>query len=445
MRTKLSFLFALLLASVFAQSSLAHESAEVLTSKVVSENAPESSAAISELRAMGPTGLSILRERYAKEIDRHVTDPSLLSSREWQRIVTALDAVSQQKDSYISGLYWYTDLQDARKASRDSGKPILSLRLLGKLSEEFSCANSRFFRTVLYSNAQVAAALRERFILHWQSVRPAPRVTIDFGDGRKLERTLTGNSIHYILDSAGRPIDALPGLYGPQAFLRGLGEAEGMFKNLQGQDQNKRQRMLASYYSDRGSKINIDWLAETTKLGGKLPLGVIVQKDQNGKAIAIGPLAVTKMITEGSILRSIIAGTEALGRITDESAWKQIALLHLADAKLDDQSIGLIKRQTQNLPATTGDGLSPAKRFDNLVQTLELSIAMDTVRNEYLLHTKLYGMLTLDPSRDNVDKLNEKVYAELFLTPRSDAWLGLFSPEIYTALENGGVIQNPER
>jgi hypothetical protein len=66
---------------------------------------------------------------------------------------------------------------------------------------------------------------------------------------------------------------------------------------------------------------------------------------------------------------------------------------------------------------------------------------MDTVRNEYLLHTKLYGLLTLDASREDVEKLNEKVYAELFLTPRSDAWLGLFSPEIYTALENGGVIQ----
>ena len=441
MKIKLSFLSVVLLASVLAQTSLAHESADVLTRKAVSENAPESSAAIAELRAMGPTGLAVLRERYAKEINRHVTDPSILASGEWQRVTTALDAVSQQKDSYISGLYWYTDFQEARKASRDSGKPILSLRLLGKLNEEFSCANSRFFRTVLYSNAQVATALRQRFILHWQSVRPAPRVTIDFGDGRKLERTLTGNSIHYILDSDGRPIDALPGLYGPQAFLRGLGEAERMFKNLQGQDQTQRQRMLADYYRDRSRKINIDWLAETTKLGGKLPLGVEVQKDENGQAIAIGPLAVTKMIAEGSILRSIIAGSEALGRITDEPAWKQIALLHLADAKLDDQSIGLIKRQTQYLPDTAGGGLSPAKRLDNLLQALERSIAMDTVRNEYLLHTKLYGLLTLDASRDDVAKLNEKVYAELFLTPRSDAWLGLFSPEIYTALENGGVVK----
>ena len=445
MRKDFSFLSPLFLALVFTQTSLANEPVEALARMAVSENTPASTLAIAELRSLGPRGLEVLRGRYAEEIQLHIADPSLSDTPEWQRIAAALDAVSQQKDSYISGLYWYTDLQTAKKASQTSGKPILSLRLLGNLNEEFSCANSRFFRTVLYSNAEVGAILREQFILHWQSVRPAPRVTIEFGDGRKLERTVTGNSIHYILDSAGRPIDALPGLYGPQAFLRSLGEAERMFKNLQGQDQTQRQLMLADYYRDRSSRINIDWLAETTKLGGKLPLGVVVQKDENGQAIAVGPLAVTKMVTEGSILRSIIAGAEALGRITDEPGWKQIALLHLADAKLDDQSIGLVKRQRQYLLDTTGDGLSPAKRLDNLLQTLERSIAMDTVRNEYLLHTKLYELLTLDASREDVEKLNEKVYAELFLTPRSDAWLGLFSPEIYTALENGGVIQNRER
>jgi hypothetical protein len=37
--------------------------------------------------------------------------------------------------------------------------------------------------------------------------------------------------------------------------------------------------------------------------------------------------------------------------------------------------------------------------------------------------------------------LNEKVYETLFLTPGSDPWLGLFSPEVYTALDNGGVIR----
>jgi len=363
MRKNFSFLFALFLALVSNQTSLANEPVEALARIAVSENTPASTLAIAELRALGPRGLEVLRGCYAEEIQRHIADPSLSATPEWQRIAAALDAVSQQKDSYISGLYWYTDLQTAKKASQASSKPILSLRLLGNLNEEFSCANSRFFRTVLYSNAEVGAILRKEFILHWQSVRPAPRVTIDFGDGRKLERTVTGNSIHYILDSAGRPIDALPGLYGPQAFLRGLAEAERMFKNLQGQDQTQRQRMLADYYRDRSRRINSDWLAETTKLGGKLPLGVVVQKDENGQAIAIGPLAVTKMVTEGSILRSIIAGAEISGSVTlGDGVWvgPHAAInqgLHIAEHCY----IGTGSVVTRNLQAHSLAYGSPAK------------------------------------------------------------------------------------
>lgn len=95
-------------------------------------------------------------------------------------------------------MYWYTDIEQAKAAARTSGKPILSLRLLGSLDQDLSCANSRFFRVALYPNVEISKLLQDPLILHWQSVRPVPKVTIDFGDGRKLERTITGNSIHYI-------------------------------------------------------------------------------------------------------------------------------------------------------------------------------------------------------------------------------------------------------
>ncbi|HEX5886043.1 MAG TPA: hypothetical protein VFY67_15985, partial [Pyrinomonadaceae bacterium] len=65
----------------------------------------------------------------------------------------------------------------------------------------------------------------------------------------------------------------------------------------------------------------------------------------------------------------------------------------------------------------------------------------DTVRNEYLMHTELYEWLMQEPVRDDLEKLNEQVYAKLFLTPRSDPWLGLFSTDVYTALDNGGVVK----
>ena len=82
------------------------------------------------------------------------------------------------------------DLDAFDQLMRANEKQVLgtALRLLGNLDEEYSCANSRFFRTTLYANAEVSRYLHDHFILHWKSVRPVPRITVDFGDGRKIER-----------------------------------------------------------------------------------------------------------------------------------------------------------------------------------------------------------------------------------------------------------------
>ena len=432
MNAKFSFLSLLLLVLFSTQITLAHESAELLARKAISENSTESMPALEELRSMGSSGLQALMDQYAAEIKLHRSNPLTASDQHWQRITTALDTVAQQKNSYIAGLYWHTDLETAKKASVASGKPILSLRLLGKLTDEFSCANSRFFRTVLYPNAEVASVLRERFVLHWHSVRPVPTVTIDFGDGRKLERTLTGNSIHYILDSTARPIDALPGLYGPQAFLRALADAETIHQSIAGKNAAERNMLLMQYYRERHRKIALNWAVDTTKIGGTIPRGFILQQDENGQALSIAPLAVTKALTETTILRGMTGATDALGQVTDEAAWRKIAALHAPDAVLDESSISLIKRQN---PKLADDELA------RLLRKFQELIALDTVRNEYLLHSKLYSWLMRDPARDNVEKLNEKVYASLFLTPNSDPWLGLISTDVYTALDNGGVVK----
>ena len=73
------------------------------------------------------------------------------------------------------------------------------------------------------------------------------------------------------------------------------------------------------------------------------------------------------------------------------------------------------------------------------VADFERHIAEDTVRNEYLLHKKIHDWLANEALSRNLETLNEKVYAELFLTPNSDPWLGLVAPDAYTAIENDGV------
>jgi hypothetical protein len=335
-------------------------------------------------------------------------------------------------------------LAAAEAEARKTGKPILSLRLLGNLNEEYSCANSRFFRSTLYSNAQISNLLRERFVLHWKSVRPVPRVTIDYGDGRKLERTLTGNSIHYILDAKGRPIDALPGLYGPQAFQRELLRAEAVARQTINQSDERRIETLRSFHQTRIDALTQAFKQDVLKVGGKLPEELATGNQTEGRAPtarAASRRAMSKAVTEVSIIESITYESELLAEAADTNTWNSIAALHMADAKLDPASLALMRRQTL---ATLANSAQPApaassQHFARLVSSFERYLALDTVRNEYLMHLKLHAWLTSYRYRDNLDGLNEKVYAELFLTPRNDPWLGLFSPDTYTALENGGV------
>jgi len=128
----------------------------------------------------------------------------------------------------MSNLTWFRDLSAALAEARRTRRPVLSLRLLGRLDEGLSCANSRFFRRMLYPEPRIEQLLRDGFVLHWQSVRPVPLVTIDFGDGRRITKPLTGNSLHLVLDATGRPIDALPGLFDAETFLQLLGRAREM-------------------------------------------------------------------------------------------------------------------------------------------------------------------------------------------------------------------------
>ena len=47
-----------------------------------------------------------------------------------------------------------------------------------------------------------------------------------------------------------------------------------------------------------------------------------------------------------------------------------------------------------------------------------------------------------DSFTEDLEALNDRVYAELFLTPKSDPWLGLVAPNTYTALPNDGVVHS---
>lgn len=435
MKKKFSVLCSIIIAllSLTSSSYAANSNTESLARQAISENTEESKASVASLRSMGAEGLQTMFEVYKEDIARYMKTGE--QNAQWLKIAAALDAVAMQKDSYSSNLYWYTDFEQAKREAQKSGKPILSLRLLGNLNEEFSCANSRFFRSILYANSDVSKQLRENFILHWKSVRPAPKITIDFGDGRKIERTITGNSIHYIIDSNGQTLDALPGLNGPAAFNRWLIETENLAKEINGKNHAQRWIALEKYHRSRIGEITRTWATDLEKSGAKLPKQIEDKiKSGNPRALEAAPVAVTKSVVEVNILRRITADASLLDAATNIDDWKKIAALHSHEAKLDSNSVAMIRRQTLK------DKEDVNGQFSTLINNLENYIAIDTVRNQYLLRTKLHAWFVTGEAND-LNQLNEKVYAQLFLTPSSDAWLGLYSPDTYTAIEGGGIVK----
>jgi len=428
-----------------------------LTHDAVAADKARSETAIRSLRVRGPDGLRALLEANAAILNQHRSAnlilTTVLTDDSWSRVREALDAVSGQRDTYASHLYWYTDFEQAKMAAKAEGKPILSLRLLGKLDEEFSCANSRFFRTTLYANTEVSQYLRDHFILHWKSVRPVPRVTIDFGDGRKLERTITGNSIHYVLAADGRVIDALPGLYGPKAFLQGLQLAEQIAGQTASVDGKQREVMLGEYHRGRFVALNNELGADLQKVSATTPLGLSVftlasttLSSSQPTALQAGRVASGKFHVEKPILDNTSPRSAQSDRSQpeiDDAVWSKIAALHQEDSKLDVAARKLIFAKNPTAFDASRAAVSKTIVENPLlrqIRNFERSISEDTCRNEYLLHPKIHAWLA-SGELSNVDELNGKVYAELFLTPDSDPWLGLMPNDVFSALENNGVAQ----
>jgi hypothetical protein len=369
-----------------------------------------------------------------------------------------IDQIGSQRGCSVSRLYWYTDLDAAKAAAERTGRPILSLRMLGKLTDEYSCANSRFFRTALYSNKVAGDFLRTNFILHWQSVRPVPRVTIDFGDGRKLERTLTGNSAHYVLTSDGQPLDVLPGLYSPLAFRQWMWDVRDFHDKYVAAPAADRAAMLQDFHKVKQEETLRRWDFDIQRLGdqraelasARMKFAMEVARLAGQPVPAAGPApkaavvarqAEGKYAAEAPVLRFAKLGGTWMERGMDDDMWEEIANLHREDAKLDDASVAVVRKEFPAAVAMRA-AISKMKQEDpvlRMVRAFEDSMTVDTVRNEYLLHRRIHERFADDKTTPaDVDALNEWVYAELFLTPSSDPWLGLAPNDVYTALDNDG-------
>lgn len=418
--------------------------------------------ALSEPESMLEIAAS-LRERYgapalAHLIARHRAEVPAAerhgaADQHWRALI---DQVAQQRDAHFGGLYWHRDLAQAQAIAAAEGKPVLSLRLLGDLTSEFSCANSRLFRTILYSDPELARWLDDTFVLHWSSERPVPRIAIDFGDGRTLERTITGNSAHFVLDAEGRTIDVIPGLLAPANFRAALGESVALHERLAGAPEGTWAALVAADHDRRFASAVTRMTGELQRVRGSSDRASVeawldqpVSEGQPVPAAQAVPMAIGKMKMEAPVLGA--AGD--LGGDGRRPVGPVRELDELERAMIGERLTGplalhpntwIIVAAERPLEGMVAED-QRAAAFAAMQQALRRSVQEDTAKNLLELAPRIHAELA---RRAGVGELafldvDTWLYARVFETPASDPWLGLVDPSVYTGLVAGGLAQQP--
>jgi hypothetical protein len=133
--------------------------------------------------------------------------------------------VRVKKTTVVNGTPWFNSLADAEAQAKESGKPILLLSMFGHIDEEMPCANARTLRATLFKDPRFKELAENEVIPAWEMVREVPKVEIDFGDGRKMVRTVRGNACMYLCTPQGKVIDAYPGVYTADDFVPMIDQA----------------------------------------------------------------------------------------------------------------------------------------------------------------------------------------------------------------------------
>ena len=363
----------------------------------------------------------------------------------WERVDAineTIDAVAAARYSHVSGLYWYTDEEEAKRVAKQQGKPLLALRLLGNLNEELSCANSRYFRILLYPDDKVRKLLHDKFILTWKSVRPVPKITIDLGDGRQVERTITGNSVHYVVLPDATVVDLFPGLYGPAPFCERLEQAHAAAVRAMGRHDAK--NLLAEYRSQQIATLAKTWKADVARYEElqRQPRKVNPYTDRVGWAPQPPP-----------------------------GFWEAAAGFHPEYAELSKASLALIEQEavaaenSNREPRMRKKPDAPSPDLDyafakggdewalnRFISCIEADLIADTLHNEYCGRYETLRWLNKPdspniplPFPQTLDELNDFVYTAIFHYNPDDPWIGLTRLDSLTALPKDRGLKSPFR
>ena len=249
---------------------------------------------------------------------------------------------------------------------------------------------------MLFSQPELAAYMGESFECAWESIRDVPRVTIDLGEGRVVERTAGGNVMTWFCLPDGRAFDAQPGLLDETGYRLALEGAITWSRALRLDsdtlsEDERVERAHAYLVHDSNSRSWASWLAQTALVGSTQP-GLVASPPF--RLAALGELeAIPSFGTPGP---PGFAG----------AASKTVMELPLFAPAIRG----------------TGNTLGPVVQQPGLPP--ETTLQAETRWARETLRPRAHGYLSLDPLPDP-RKVSADMYRLVMDIDVSDPWLGL--------------------
>ena len=164
---------------------------------------------------------------------------------------------------------------------------------------------------MLFSDEKVASYINNHFEAVWESARPVPLITMNFGNGKVVNRTMKGNIATYVCFADGSVLDVLPGIYEAATFNQCLERLSALAENLASKAPAERALAVQSYHRSQANSIPVQEFIQPV-------IAVIANKLSNQ--------------SEGSNRKNLSAWTELYqDTLANETVWRKKAHTILMD------------------------------------------------------------------------------------------------------------------
>ena len=247
--------------------------------------------------------------------------------------------------------------------------------------------------------------LNTEFVPCWESVRPVPKVTIDFGNGHLVHRTLTGNTVMYICLPNGEVVDALPGVFTPRDFQLEVGKVLTFMHLLNADKLDSDSKILAWHRGQLDERIQYETILSMGKGFVECPL-------LDALGMRNSPARLARAIPSSAL------GSSALSNLPIDklkSAFQSLC------ARTDDISHHAMKvEQLKENLKITRVGMSPSPE-----ELGKMVVELDSRNNLHTVHPAVHLLFATFIKPPTPSECSETIYKQLLHVPINDPDLGL--------------------